>query len=240
MRFLGRSCFWACSPRALPVLKKRSSNVEPQTRLAAAPRLREPRGRPAALLICTDPQMSAEDLMHYYLWRWGMEVNFRDEKAWREPGRRKCARNSPTKTSRHAPWRRTCFYGWPRSRLGTASLSGCPGRSGARTSPRGRRARSICSGLCAASNGTLKSAGRFSPTSWQSAPRSRAQRNSKPVFPTSCSSLRNHPSCASLPPALRCQTPVRLFIRQVICQSRLPCPRACPMCAVLECCVCQT
>ncbi|MBI4623357.1 MAG: hypothetical protein HY736_09090 [Verrucomicrobia bacterium] len=33
-----------------------------------------------AFLICTDPDLSLEQLLQYYLWRWGIEVNFRDEK----------------------------------------------------------------------------------------------------------------------------------------------------------------
>lgn len=36
--------------------------------------------RQPAFIICTDPAMSLEDIVQYYLWRWGIEVNFRDEK----------------------------------------------------------------------------------------------------------------------------------------------------------------
>jgi len=36
--------------------------------------------RQPAYLICTNPKMSLEELLQYYLWRWGIEVNFRDEK----------------------------------------------------------------------------------------------------------------------------------------------------------------
>jgi hypothetical protein len=36
--------------------------------------------RQPAFLICTDPEMSLEELLQDYLWRWGIEVNFRDEK----------------------------------------------------------------------------------------------------------------------------------------------------------------
>ncbi len=36
--------------------------------------------RDPAYLICTDPDMSLQDILQYYLWRWGIEVNFRDEK----------------------------------------------------------------------------------------------------------------------------------------------------------------
>lgn len=36
--------------------------------------------RQPAYLICTDPQMPLEAALQYYLWRWGIEVNHRDEK----------------------------------------------------------------------------------------------------------------------------------------------------------------
>lgn len=36
--------------------------------------------RRAAFLICTDPDLPLEQLLQYYLWRWGIEVNFREEK----------------------------------------------------------------------------------------------------------------------------------------------------------------
>jgi hypothetical protein len=36
--------------------------------------------REPAFLICTDPNLPVEKLLQYYLWRWDIEVNFRDEK----------------------------------------------------------------------------------------------------------------------------------------------------------------
>lgn len=36
--------------------------------------------RQPAFLMCTDPEMSLEDFLQDYLWRWDIEVNFRDEK----------------------------------------------------------------------------------------------------------------------------------------------------------------
>lgn len=33
-----------------------------------------------AYLICTDPEMAVEEFLQSYLWRWGIEVNFREEK----------------------------------------------------------------------------------------------------------------------------------------------------------------
>ncbi len=36
--------------------------------------------RDPAYLICTDPEIPANKLLQAYLWRWGIETNFRDEK----------------------------------------------------------------------------------------------------------------------------------------------------------------
>jgi len=36
--------------------------------------------RKPAFLICTDPNLSAEEILQTYVWRFGVEVNFRDEK----------------------------------------------------------------------------------------------------------------------------------------------------------------
>lgn len=36
--------------------------------------------RKPAYLLCTDPNLSLTELLQAYLWRWGVEVNFRDEK----------------------------------------------------------------------------------------------------------------------------------------------------------------
>ena len=36
--------------------------------------------RRPAYLICTDPTLSVQQIVQYYLWRWDIEVNFRDEK----------------------------------------------------------------------------------------------------------------------------------------------------------------
>lgn len=37
--------------------------------------------RQAAYLVCTDEHLSEEEFLQNYLWRWGIEVNFRDEKS---------------------------------------------------------------------------------------------------------------------------------------------------------------
>jgi hypothetical protein len=37
--------------------------------------------RDPAYLICTDPEIPADKLLQAYIWRWGIETNFRDEKS---------------------------------------------------------------------------------------------------------------------------------------------------------------
>ena len=37
--------------------------------------------RQPAYLICTDPQLPLKQIVQFYIWRWGIEVNFRDEKS---------------------------------------------------------------------------------------------------------------------------------------------------------------
>ena len=69
-----------------PALWKKAGMDRPVRIMVVAPvgyRLR--RGskllyRQPALLLCTDVQMPDAELLQYYLWRWGVEVNHRDEK----------------------------------------------------------------------------------------------------------------------------------------------------------------
>jgi DDE superfamily endonuclease len=37
--------------------------------------------RDPAFLICTDPELPVEQIVQYYVWRWDIEVNFREEKS---------------------------------------------------------------------------------------------------------------------------------------------------------------
>lgn len=37
--------------------------------------------RKPAYLLCTDPDLPVKELLQHYLWRWGIEVNFREEKS---------------------------------------------------------------------------------------------------------------------------------------------------------------
>lgn len=32
-------------------------------------------------MLCTDPELSPEHILQYYLWRWEIELNFKDEKS---------------------------------------------------------------------------------------------------------------------------------------------------------------
>jgi hypothetical protein len=36
--------------------------------------------RQPAYLLCTDPQMALQEFLQLFLWRWDIEVNFRNEK----------------------------------------------------------------------------------------------------------------------------------------------------------------
>jgi hypothetical protein len=69
-----------------PVLWRKSGAACPLRVVVIAPvgyRLRQGSRllyRQPAFLICTDPTKPLEELLQEYLWRWGIEVNFRDEK----------------------------------------------------------------------------------------------------------------------------------------------------------------
>jgi hypothetical protein len=56
--------------------------------------------RRPAYLICTDPTLSLEQLLQYYLWRWGIEVNFREEKTLIGTGQ---AQVRSTASNQHLP-----------------------------------------------------------------------------------------------------------------------------------------
>jgi hypothetical protein len=70
-----------------PVLWRKSGAALPLRVIVIAPlgyRLRAGAKllyRQPAFIICSDPQMSLEKVLQYYLWRWGIEVNFREEKS---------------------------------------------------------------------------------------------------------------------------------------------------------------
>lgn len=71
---------------AQPVLWRKSGAQCPLRVIVIAPigyRLRQGSRllyRQPAFLICTDPDKPLEEVIQEYLWRWGIEVNFRDEK----------------------------------------------------------------------------------------------------------------------------------------------------------------
>ena len=70
-----------------PVLWRKSGAGRPLQVVVVAPlgyRLRKGARllyRQPAYLVCTDVQMALEQLLQEYLWRWGIEVNFREEKS---------------------------------------------------------------------------------------------------------------------------------------------------------------
>ena len=69
-----------------PVLWKKTGTGMPLRLVVIAPlgyRLRKGSRllyRKPAYLLCTDPDLPLEELLQDYLWRWGIEVNFREEK----------------------------------------------------------------------------------------------------------------------------------------------------------------
>jgi hypothetical protein len=72
---------------AAPVLWRKSGADRPLRVVVIAPigyRLRQGSRllyRQPAFLICTDPDLPLEEILQAYLWRWGIEVAFRDEKS---------------------------------------------------------------------------------------------------------------------------------------------------------------
>ena len=70
-----------------PILWRKSGAKLPLRLLVIAPlgyRLRNGGKmlyRQPCYLLCTDPNLSLEELLQSYLWRWGIEVNFREEKS---------------------------------------------------------------------------------------------------------------------------------------------------------------
>lgn len=73
--------------KALAPLRWRATGAQHELRLVviAPPSYRVSRHsrllyRRPAYLICTDPALSVQQIVQYYLWRWDIEQNFRDEK----------------------------------------------------------------------------------------------------------------------------------------------------------------
>lgn len=66
---------WRKSGGALPLRLMVIAPVSYRLRAGARLLYRQP-----AYLICTDPDLPLHQMLQYYLWRWGIEVNFRDEK----------------------------------------------------------------------------------------------------------------------------------------------------------------
>jgi len=72
--------------------------------------------RQPAYLFCTDPDLPVEELLQDYLWRWGIEVNFREEKALLGTGEAQ-VRTAPS--NQHLPAMTVAAY----SMLWTAALN---------------------------------------------------------------------------------------------------------------------
>jgi len=59
--------------------------------------------RNPAYLICTDPQAELKDIVQHYLWRWDIEVNFRDEKTILGVGQAKVRTKKATQNATALP-----------------------------------------------------------------------------------------------------------------------------------------
>jgi hypothetical protein len=77
----------ACRVKVAGPFRSRMAGERPTLRLVIiAPLGYRPRKgsrilyREPAYLLCTDPQLSVQDIVQAYAWRWGIEVNHRDEK----------------------------------------------------------------------------------------------------------------------------------------------------------------
>lgn len=55
--------------------------------------------RQPAFLVCTDPKLGVEDFLQDYLWRWDIEVNFRDEKTILKIGQGQVRNEHSTQTA---------------------------------------------------------------------------------------------------------------------------------------------
>lgn len=88
--------------------------------------------REPAFLICTDGQLPLEKVLQAFLWRWGIELNFRDEKSVLGVGTRRCGIRTRCRWRRPWRWWRMPCYCWPASRPteGTGFLRMCPCRRG--------------------------------------------------------------------------------------------------------------
>jgi hypothetical protein len=75
VKSLGQPVLWRKSGAACPLRAVVIAPVGYRLRQASRVLYRQP-----AFLVCTDPDKPLEEVVQEYLWRWGIEVNFRDEK----------------------------------------------------------------------------------------------------------------------------------------------------------------
>ncbi len=73
--------------------------------------------RQPAYLICTDPQLAVQEFLQQFLWRWDIEVNFRDEKTLLGVGQAQVPPKPPIKMLQLWQWRPTPCSCWPQLTL---------------------------------------------------------------------------------------------------------------------------
>ena len=84
--------------------------------------------REPAYLICTDPDLPLQELLQVYLWRWDIEVNFRDEKTILGVGQAQVRSESSNQNAPPWPWPPTPCCCWPPSKLMAPKASPRPFR----------------------------------------------------------------------------------------------------------------
>jgi hypothetical protein len=80
--------------------------------------------RQPAYLLCTDPQMALQEFLQLFLWRWDIEVNFRDEKTLLGVGQ---AQVRTEASNQHAPAVAACALLLPAS-IHAYGKNGAPDR----------------------------------------------------------------------------------------------------------------
>ena len=108
--------------------------------------------RDPVYLLCTDPELALGQLLQSFLWRWDIELNFRDEKRCWEWARRRSVPKRQWKPFLASSWRRTLSCCW-RLRKSDKDGSDCRCRSGAGWRLESGTRRLASSGRCDPSSG---------------------------------------------------------------------------------------
>ncbi|RRJ94816.1 hypothetical protein Ga0100231_011190 [Opitutaceae bacterium TAV4] len=146
--------------------------------------------RQPAYLLCTDAGLPVQDILQQYLWRWDIEVNFKDEKkktARSEPGAGALARDGYPPARRRGRSLRPVAPGRPpRLRTGPAAAGRASGPVATAPTPLAGRPPACSSTNCASNCGRRICELRVYPTS-HAQTRPTTTRINLPTSPTSTS-----------------------------------------------------